>query len=93
MLKFFYKLYENQVWNKLFWGRNIRCFLQLSPSSVSVQHDGGIDTYRLMSVSILYRYWLYRPSPNKNSVKLYNLCDIMPYVVSIDVWQYYSKVI
>ena len=43
--------------------RNSRCFLQLSPSIASVQHDGRIDTYRLMSVSILYRYWLYRPSP------------------------------
>jgi len=44
-------------------------FLQLSPSSVSVQHDGRIDMYRLMSVSILYRYWLYRPSPNKQEVR------------------------
>jgi len=38
-------------------------------------------------------YELNRYNVYKNSVKLYNLCDIMPYVVSIDVWQYYSKVI
>ena len=36
-------------------------FLQLSHSSVPVQHDGRIDTYRLMYVWILYR-----PSPIQN---------------------------
>jgi len=31
-------------------------------TDVSVQHDDSIDTYRLISVSIVYRSWLYRPS-------------------------------
>jgi len=31
---------------------------------VSIRQDDCIDTYRLPSVSILYRYGLYRPSPN-----------------------------
>jgi len=34
----------------------------------SVQHDDRIDTYRLTSVSILYRYRLYHPSPSLNFV-------------------------
>ena len=32
---------------------------------VSIRQDDRIDTYRLPSVSILYRYGLYRPSPSK----------------------------
>jgi len=49
------------VWKssvKLNWfgfGIVVRFFLQLTPSSVSVQQI-------MISVSIVYRYWLYRPS-------------------------------
>jgi len=35
---------------------------------VSVQPDERIDTYRLTSASILYRYRLYRPSPSDDRV-------------------------
>jgi len=60
MLKFFVKLYENQVWNELFWVRNIRCFFAAvtiicigtawwSYRYVSV--DVYIDTVPILSVS------------------------------------------
>jgi len=45
--------------------RIVFVFLGLSPSSVSVQHDDPIDMYRLMSVSIVYRNWLYHPGPTR----------------------------
>ena len=35
---------------------------------VSVQHGDRIDTYGLISVSIVYRQWLYRPSHISNWV-------------------------
>jgi len=59
-----YSLQLSPSVKQIFCVRNSHCFLQLSSSYVSVQHDGRIDTYRLISVSILYWYWKYRPSPN-----------------------------
>jgi len=52
-------------------------FMRLSPSSVWIQHDDRIDTHRLTSVSIVYRKWLYCPSPSWLVCLILHCCPML----------------
>jgi len=63
--------------NKNFLSGIVVSFCGSHHSCVSIRQVDCIDTYRLPSVSILYRYGLYRPSPSKYHFWLLEIQSIL----------------